>query len=511
MTGVNGGGKVHSLQDLAGILARLRARGKRVVHCHGVFDLLHIGHIRHFQAARRLGDVLVVTVTSDRHVNKGPHRPAFHENLRAEQVAALGFVDFVAVSDWPTAVQAIRLLKPAVYAKGPDYRIQKDDVTGGIGREKAALAAVGGRFAVTEDITFSSSSLLNRHMPAFTPEQARYLARFGRRYGGTDVLRYLEEARKLKVLVVGEAIIDEYVYCEAIGKSSKDPTLVVKYNSRELFAGGILAVANNVAGFVDRVGVVTFLGTRDSHLGFIRKRLKPNVRPRFLYRRGAPTILKRRYVEGYHFAKLLEVYDLDDSLMGEGDSRRLRAALEREVPRYDAVVVVDYGHGMLDDHAIRVLSRSAKFLAVNAQSNAGNRGFHTVGRYPRPDLVCVAEQELRMEARDRRGDLRQLLLRLARRLGVPRLIVTRGKSGCLCYDRREGVFEVPSFAGTVRDRIGAGDAFLSIAAISVQREAPIEVAGFLGNAAGAQAVATVGHRDSVEKAALFKHLESLLK
>src|SRR3954452_21027191 len=97
-------GKLHSLEDLAALLARLRADGRRVVLCHGVFDLLHIGHVRHFEQAKKLGDVLVVTLTPDRFVNKGTGRPAFPDQLRAEFVAALGCVDYVAVNTWPTAV-----------------------------------------------------------------------------------------------------------------------------------------------------------------------------------------------------------------------------------------------------------------------------------------------------------------------------------------------------------------------------------------------------------------------
>src|SRR5437867_10418479 len=104
--------KVRRLREVADAVAALRGGGKKVIHCHGVFDLLHIGHIKHLEAARKLGDVLVVTITPDRFVNKGPHRPAFPERLRAEALASLACVDYVAVNEWPTAVETIRTLKP---------------------------------------------------------------------------------------------------------------------------------------------------------------------------------------------------------------------------------------------------------------------------------------------------------------------------------------------------------------------------------------------------------------
>src|ERR1051326_3874880 len=103
--------KITSLENLAQILDELRLEGKTVVQCHGVFDLLHIGHIRHFERAKKYGHILVVTLTADNHVNKGPDRPVFTETLRAEAVAALSCVDYVAINYWPTAVRTIQLLK----------------------------------------------------------------------------------------------------------------------------------------------------------------------------------------------------------------------------------------------------------------------------------------------------------------------------------------------------------------------------------------------------------------
>jgi rfaE bifunctional protein nucleotidyltransferase chain/domain len=507
--GVNG--KIQGLEELADTLASLRADNKRIVHCHGVFDLLHIGHIRHFEQARKLGDVLVVTVTPDRYVNKGPHRPVFSEDLRAEAIAALDCVDFVAINKWPTASETIQLLRPHFYVKGSEYRKSEDDVTGGITREENAVKSVNGQLTFTDDITFSSSNLINRHLAVFPQEVRDYLSSFGARYNPDDILRYLEDARSLKVLVVGEAIIDEYQYCEAIGKSSKEPTLVVRADSSEKFAGGILAVANHVANFCDHVGMVTFLGAENSQETFIREKLNPSIKPYIFYKKASPTIVKRRFVDSYFFSRLLEVYEINDEELDPADNEQLCAVLRDQVPNYDVVIVIDFGHGMVSRQAIDLLCHRAPFLALNVQANAGNRGYHTISTYTRADYVSMAEHEIRLEARDRRGDLRTMILDVSRKLSCNRVAVTRGKYGCLCYSAAEGFFEVPAFAGQVIDRIGAGDAFLTLTALCVAQGAPTEVVGFIGNAVGAQAVATVGHRKSIERVPLFKYIESLLK
>jgi bifunctional ADP-heptose synthase (sugar kinase/adenylyltransferase) len=324
------------------------------------------------------------------------------------------------------------------------------------------------------------------------------------------VVRTIEALAGLKVLLVGEAIIDEYHYCQAIGKSSKEPTLVVRMLSEERFAGGILAVTNHVAGFADGVGVVTFLGARAPDEEFVRERLPRHVEKMFLRRPEGGTIVKRRFVESYFLTKLFEVYDFADVPMSDAESDALCRSLRESLPRYDVVVVFDYGHGMLTQPAIALLCGGARFLAVNTQSNAGNLGFHTISRYPKADYVCIAEHELRLDMRSREGDLRGLAEDVIRRLGCSRLVVTRGSRGALCYDRGQGFVDVPSFANKVVDRVGAGDAFLSVTALCAARDAPAELLGFVGNVVAADAVATVGHRTTTDRHALVERVGAVL-
>src|SRR6476469_5620263 len=193
-------GKLHSLEDLAAVLDRLRAAGKRVVHCHGVFDLLHIGHVRHFEQAKQLGDVLVVTLTPDRFVNKGLGRPAFTETLRAEFLASLACVDFVAINRWPSAVETIRMLRPAVFAKGSEFRGLSDTI-GHVSREADAVREVGGEVAFTDDIVYSSSGLINQYLSPYPDAVRDYLARFASRYSADEVLAPLRAAEDMRVLV----------------------------------------------------------------------------------------------------------------------------------------------------------------------------------------------------------------------------------------------------------------------------------------------------------------------
>ena len=131
--------KIISKEALVKILPKLKLKRKKIVLCHGVFDLLHLGHINYFQEAKNNGDILVVSVTSDQYVNKGPNRPAFSEENRIKALAALSAVDYVVLSKNPTAIQMINELKPNIYCKGPDYKFHKNDTSGQIKKEIAAV------------------------------------------------------------------------------------------------------------------------------------------------------------------------------------------------------------------------------------------------------------------------------------------------------------------------------------------------------------------------------------
>jgi rfaE bifunctional protein nucleotidyltransferase chain/domain len=154
--------KILKIEELAKKIQTLKTKSKKIVHCHGCFDLMHPGHIKHFQAAKKMGHILVVTITPDIYVDKGPNRPAFNENLRAESIAALECVDYVAINKWPTAEETLRLLKPTIYVKGQEFE-RLEDKTGKIQREHEVIKEIGAGLRFTHEIVFSSTKLLNQY------------------------------------------------------------------------------------------------------------------------------------------------------------------------------------------------------------------------------------------------------------------------------------------------------------------------------------------------------------
>ncbi len=503
--------KVYPLSELVDVLKGPRAEGKTVVHCHGVFDLLHIGHIRYFEQARGFGDVLVVTVTPDRFVDKGDKRPAFTEQLRAEAIASLGVVDYVAVNEWPTAVETLRLIKPDVYAKGSDFKSVDGDRTGKLSLEHDVCRELGAQLRFTQDIVFSSTNLINRFFSSFSKELQDYLDLFRRRYSLDRILDAVDRMAQLDVLLIGDVIIDDYCYCSPLGASSKSPVLAFRYNSQDCFAGGVLAVANHLAQFSKKVELLTVIGDQDDYRSFIESSLDPGVHPKFWIQDGSPTLVKKRYLDGYTLHKLFEIYTMNDSGLAPEKEQNLRKEFHRIAAGHDMIVSADFGHGAISQTLRDSLVDPTPFLAVNTQVNAGNSAMHTISRYPRADFISLTERELRLDTRDQETDLRILGCQAARRFGCQSLAITRGRQGaCMCG--ADGAFTVvPAFTSKAVDSVGSGDAFFAVSSLAMKLGEPLEIATFLGNVAGALAIQIVGNQRAIDKQSLTKQITSLLK
>lgn len=149
---------VLSLEELAETVRQIQGAKRTVAMCHGCFDILHSGHLRHFEAARTMADALVVTITPDHFVNKGPNRPVFPEQQRAELVAGLRAVDWVAINRWQSAVETIRLIRPNLFVKGQEYESRAAQVNPNFFAEAKAVEEVGGKIAFTHEFTSSSTA-----------------------------------------------------------------------------------------------------------------------------------------------------------------------------------------------------------------------------------------------------------------------------------------------------------------------------------------------------------------
>jgi cytidyltransferase-like protein len=457
---------------------RRRHAGQTIVLCHGAFDLVHMGHLIHFEEARALGALLVVTITADRHVTK-KRAVSFNEACRARQLAALAIVDYVAVVDEPSALTAIEELRPDVYVKGPEYACLVLDKSANIFREKALVERYGGRLHFTNGATFSSTKLA--HFLLASPEAAqgdpllrndRVLFRDLSALGFTleRLKGFLAGVSRQRVCVIGETIIDEWVDVTVTNLSQKSRCVAGLETARERQIGGAGAVARHLS---------TFAGEVHCFTNGLDEPLAGNVRVTKL---APEPIVKTRFVDRDTGHRLFEAKGAD-----------LRGARRGDLPAfddYDVVLIADFGHGLLDAGAIneRIAANARAFVAGMAQVNSTNYGYNLPTKYRGLDYCSLNRTEAELCLRERGLPLAELVTRAAALLETPALSVTDGEHGAMAFKDGER-FELPTLSTSVVDTIGCGDAYFTLSSVAAAIGCPADIialAGSIGAAAVAQ-------------------------
>ena len=335
-----------------------------------------------------------------------------------------------------------------------------------------------------------------------TDEQRDYLHSLRRIYSSDDILHVLDALKSLQVLVVGEAIIDEYHYCVPDAMSNKTPTLSARFESSEVFGGGVWAVGNQITGLCGQVTVLAGTGAQEPQQCAPVPDAFEGFTSRVVARPDAPTVRKRRFVHRYLNQKLFELTFLNDRPIPKETEQAMIAAIDELAPCADLVIAVDFGHGLFTPPMIQRLCEKSRFLAVNAQINSSNRGFNSIRKYREIDFISVDENEIRLPFGDRYGPLEHVIHRLAEETGCSKINVTLGERGTLYFDGQE-FLRAPALIGSVVDTIGAGDAFLAVTALMVRSGAPSALVPFVGNCMAGLATQIVGHRRPVDPASLY--------
>lgn len=430
------------------------------VLCHGVWDTLHPGHLRHLAAAKALGDTLVVSVTSDRFVNKGPGRPVFNQGERMGQLEALEMVDQVVLSDAGTAASVIERVAPKYFVKGADYPTLKDLAPA----ERRAVVSTGAEFHSLATPTDSSSRVGNRAYATYPEETERWLKDFRSRWSESEIIGALDSIKGMRVLVVGELIDDRYSFVEPLAKSPRENFMSSKWVSRQNARGGSAAVQKHLKGIVDNPVMVS----------------------------QSQAIIKERFVHGT--TKLFGVQSIPDPLLEDGDESNLVGFLERNLDLFNVVMVTDYGHGFFTPKIKELVEQGSKFLAVVCQTNSANYGFNLVSKWDKPDYLSMDRPEYNLAVANGWDAF-----------GQRRLMITDGAKGCDFAGHH-----IPALGVNVVDRVGAGDALFAFTAPLVAAGVEPEIVAFIGSCAAAMQCEVVGNDQPVDPVVLRKFIKRLM-
>ena len=490
---------------------KLKSKGSKIGLCHGVFDLLHIGHIKHFTEAKKNCDILIVSVTHDKFVFKGPGRPAFDHNIRMESISALENVDYVYLSKTATAKNTISLIKPNFYFKGPDYKNNKEDLTGEIENEITTLKKNKGKIFYTSAKKYSSSSLINEHLINLSQNQKNIFNRIKKKFNFTKIEKIIKNLENITPLIVGETIIDQYTFSEALGKSGKEPVLVLKELSSEKYLGGAAAICNNLSNFCKKINLLSMIGEKSEEIRFIKKKLSSKVKSFFHKKYNSPTIIKKRFIDQINKTKVLGLYSIDDSLLKSNEKKIIRNQFNKLSKKTGLTIIADYGHGFIDKDFVNHIKKKSKFIAANVQINAANIGFHTLQNYTEIDFLIVNEREIRHEMRSKNDDLNMMIKKISHKQKINFIIATRGTEGCILYDKKNNkFFHSDAFEKFAKDKVGAGDTMLAISALCVYSKIDFELTLLISSLCAAQNTRIFANEKSISKKQLFKSLQHIL-
>ncbi len=496
-----GHAKIVSRERAAAVRAELASRGKRLVHCHGCFDIVHPGHIRHLRQAKNLGDALLVSITPDAEIAKGTGRPLIPEELRAENLAALDCVDLVVIDTEPTALALVEAIRPDVYVKGKEYEFNNDPR---FRAEREAVERHGGRVVFSSgDVVFSSTALIAALERSADPFHARLAQLVGdERLQGPALFARLGAIRGQRVVVVGEAILDTYVLCDRPEVAGESPVLTLRPLEARHYDGGAAVVARHAAALGASPVLVTALPDTPEGEAMRRRLEGEGVEVRAIrVRQALPE--KQRFLVGAQ--KVMKVDLVENLVMDATEQDAFRRLAERAAGEgATSAIVTDFGLGLFTPRTLGDLCRALRpRVRVLAGDVSGRRS--SLRSMVGMDLVCPSELELRDAMTNHGEGLPLVVWKLLEETGARAAIVTMGADGLIGFSRRAdaGVDRawrsrlagehVPALCPYALDPLGCGDALLAAAALMLGAGAEMVQACFVGACAAATQVQRLGN------------------
>jgi bifunctional ADP-heptose synthase (sugar kinase/adenylyltransferase) len=457
--------KIKTPQELRAILGPM-PRAKRAIMCHGVFDVVHPGHVRHLVYAKGKADILITSITADRHIVKGAHRPHVPQELRALNLAAFEMVDYVVVDPNATPLENIGIIQPDFFAKGFEYTA--NGLPPKTVEEAEALRAYGGEIVFTPgDIVYSSSKLITLEAPNLKYDRLQIVME-GERITFDDLRHTIDNLKSRRVHVVGDMIVDSYTQCAMVGGQTKTPTMSVLYQSRTDYVGGAGIVAKHCRAAGAEVLFTTVLG-EDELAKFALEDMKAaGVEVESHVERGRPTVNKNAVVVGGY--RLLKIDTLDNNSILDSTVASMFSRIRQD--KADAVVFADFRHGIFNRRTIpSLIAAIPEGVYRVADSQVASR-WGNITEFQCFDLITPNEREARFALADQDSGIRPLAERLFQAAKCKFLIMKLGQRGALaCHSARhethDAYFALDSFVENLVDPVGAGDALLAYSTLAM--------------------------------------------
>lgn len=461
----------------------------KIVFVSGSFNVLHPGHLRLLRFAKECGDRLIVAVQSDRLAGNAAH---VHEHLRLEGMKSIAWVDETFIFDQPLT-ELIEHLRPDIVVKGKEHELNFNS-------ELAVIEKYGGSLIFSSGETiFSSLDLIRKEFQVLDFESITQPLEFLLRHQikPSRLIELLQQFSRLKLCVVGDLIIDEYITCEPLGMSQEDPTIVVTPIDSTRFVGGAGIVASHAAGMGASVTFVSVSGNDAARDYALAGLAAAGVSTLLLLDESRPTTLKQRYrCKG---KSLLRVSHLHQGAISAALQTQLLTALDEVLDGADLLVFSDFNYGCLPqplvDQLIAIAKSRGVLIAADSQSSSQ---VGDISRFRGMDLITPTEREARISTRNREDGLVVLAEQLRQQASARNVLLKLGEEGLLIHAPDESddswlTDRVAALNRAPKDVAGAGDSLLITSAMTLACGGTIWEAACLGSLAAALQVGRVGN------------------
>jgi rfaE bifunctional protein kinase chain/domain/rfaE bifunctional protein nucleotidyltransferase chain/domain len=464
--------KIISYNNSEKILKKFRK--KKTVLCHGVFDIVHPGHIRHFAHCKQKADILIVSLTKDAFIKKGTYRPMVPQDLRAFNLSSLELVDFVVIDQNKNPDNLIKKIKPNFFAKGLEYADLKNPLTV---KEKNIVESFGGKMIFSPgDYVLSSSKIIRQMEPDLKYDKLKLLMDT-ENINFNDLKKILKDLTKLKIHILGDTIIDTNHYCEVVGGLHKTPTLSIVKQISEDFLGGAAIVASHFKNFANDVTLTT-LFSNDKKGKFALKNLKKNkIKINHYAEEDRPTTNKNSYLVNNH--KLLKVDELINNPITNSTLDKLIELLKKE--KNQILVFSDFRHGIFNNQTLpKILDNVGHKVFKVADSQVASR-WGNISDFKNFDLLTPTEKEARYSLFEQDTPIRNLVNNIQKKSKAKNIILKLGEKGLISLSKKKNDYiALDPFVNNLIDSNGAGDALLAYSSATLFKTKSLIIASIIG-------------------------------
>ncbi len=470
--------KIKTIKEIELILKK-KTKKTKLVMCHGVFDLVHPGHVRHLSYAKSKGDILLVTITADVHIKKGVYRPHVPQNLRALNLAAFEMVDFVVIDKNETPLINLDKLKPDYFAKGFEY--SSKGLPKATYQEMKIVKKYGGEMLFTPgDIVYSSSKFLQKNLPKLNYDKLLLLLNQNS-LNFEDLKKTLKQIQDISIHVVGDTIVDTYTRTSLIGGQTKTPTFSVLFNEKNDYIGGAGIVAKHLQAAGAKVTFTTVLGN-DELMKYVKTSFKnSNIKLNAIIDKNRPTTNKNVITTDNY--KLLKIDNVNNTPISENIFTQISKYIQKTKSK--SIIFSDFRHGIFNNLTIpKLINAIPKKMFKVADSQVATR-WGNISEFKNFDLITPNEKEARFSLADQDSNIGTLASKLRDESNYKNLILKLGEKGVLCVGsvKKNEAFNIDSFASNVLDAVGAGDALLAYSTLVLLKTNSLVLAGIIGSIA----------------------------